>query len=292
MTKSFTMRSTAPIEFEYIIDILQTHPALSIEPLEGIIPYNKDATVNVTFRPYEFCTAIMTVQLIVSQFNSKPIKCTFYGTSLPGLERDRILTKLIKQSESNKNVKNESNFLIDSDLINEINTTQNKSINNSSKKVTTFNDESSSKDVAVKKENYVDIDGYRFPLDLSNTWNVSKVLMQTRNKLSVKDLRASSKKSTKISAQAKEQIFLQRVNELEDEERKNQLKWQVKLGETLIDEKAKNDILRSRAQAVYEYQLSIGVPFLEIEVERQASLAVDCRTVRDFNKVYLIMILI
>ena len=35
MTKSFTMRSTAPIEFEYIIDILQTHPAFTIEPLEG-----------------------------------------------------------------------------------------------------------------------------------------------------------------------------------------------------------------------------------------------------------------
>ncbi len=31
-------------------------------------------------------------------------------------------------------------------------------------------------------------------------------------------------------------------------------------------------------------KLSIGVPFLNQEVERTASLAVDCRTVRDFNK--------
>ena len=31
-------------------------------------------------------------------------------------------------------------------------------------------------------------------------------------------------------------------------------------------------------------KLSIGVPFLNQEVERTVSLAVDCRTVRDFNK--------
>jgi hypothetical protein len=81
--------------------------------------------------------------------------------------------------------------------------------------------------------------------------------MQTKNKLSVKQLRASTKNTVKLSAQAKEQIFMQKVIELEDEERKNQLKWQVKLGETLIDDQAKLDILSSRARAVYEYQVSL-----------------------------------
>jgi hypothetical protein len=81
------MRSTAPVEFEYLIEILQKHPAFSIEPTEGIIPYNKDAFINVTFSPTEFCTAILSVQLIISQFNSKPIVCTFYGVSTPGLAR-------------------------------------------------------------------------------------------------------------------------------------------------------------------------------------------------------------
>ena len=81
------MRSTAPIEFEYMIDIVQSHPAFSIEPLEGTIPFDQDAIVNVTFKPKEFCTAVFIVQLVVSQFNSKPIVCTFYGTSVPGLDR-------------------------------------------------------------------------------------------------------------------------------------------------------------------------------------------------------------
>ena len=29
------MRSTAPVEFEYLIEIIQKHPAFSIEPTEG-----------------------------------------------------------------------------------------------------------------------------------------------------------------------------------------------------------------------------------------------------------------
>jgi hypothetical protein len=50
-------------------------------------------------------------------------------------------------------------------------------------------------------------------------------------------------------------MFLQRVLELEDEERRNQLKWQVKLGETTIDAQSKQDILMSRAQAEYRYKV-------------------------------------
>ena len=94
LTKSFNMRSTAPIEFEYIIEITQRHPAFHIEPLEGIIPFNADTFINVTFSPREFCTASMTVQVLISQFNSKPIICTFYGSSLPGIAKDLIQRKL------------------------------------------------------------------------------------------------------------------------------------------------------------------------------------------------------
>jgi hypothetical protein len=73
---------------------------------------------------------------------------------------------------------------------------------------------------------------------------------------------------------------------LEDEERKNQLKWQVKLGEVTIDNEAREDILKSRAQAEYEYRLSIGVPFLEQEIQRTTTVDVECRTYRDHQKVF------
>jgi len=59
--------------------------------LLGIIPYTEDAYINVTFMPKEFCTAVMTIQLIVSQFSSKPIVCSFYGSSVPGLDRYKLI---------------------------------------------------------------------------------------------------------------------------------------------------------------------------------------------------------
>lgn len=53
----------------------------------GIIPAQGEADVAVTFAPFEFQTALMKIQLTISQFNSKPIVCQFTGSSVPGLLR-------------------------------------------------------------------------------------------------------------------------------------------------------------------------------------------------------------
>ena len=39
------------------------------------------------YTPKEFCTAILTVKLVISQFNLNPIICKFFGISTPGLAR-------------------------------------------------------------------------------------------------------------------------------------------------------------------------------------------------------------
>ena len=54
-------------------------------PAAGIIPANEETEVAVTFAPVEFQTAYMRIQLVISQYNSQPIICTFTGTSTPGL---------------------------------------------------------------------------------------------------------------------------------------------------------------------------------------------------------------
>ena len=53
----------------------------------------------------------------------------------------------------------------------------------------------------------------------------------------------------------KENLFLKRVNDLENEERKNQLKWQVKLGEELIDAQTREEILIARSKAEHAYHV-------------------------------------
>jgi hypothetical protein len=67
-----------------------------------------------------------------------------------------------------------------------------------------FTSSEMSKDVAPKKELYVDFEGYRIPVQLDNPWAVARVLTQSKGKLSHKELKkSSSKNSIKISAQAK-----------------------------------------------------------------------------------------
>ena len=49
------------------------------------MPANREVEITVTFAPFEFQTASVTVQLNISQFNAKPIICKFIGISKPGL---------------------------------------------------------------------------------------------------------------------------------------------------------------------------------------------------------------
>jgi len=72
-----------------------------------------------------------------------------------------------------------------------------------SKRAITNISDSNNKDVAPKKVNFVEYEGYQFPVNLDVPWAVGKVLIQKKGKLSLKDLKSSSKNSLKISAQAK-----------------------------------------------------------------------------------------
>jgi hypothetical protein len=260
-----------------MIDILQKHPAFEIDPLEGVIPYNNDVLINITFCPKEFCTAIMILQLIVSQFNAKPIVCKFYGNCNPGISRDRALKMVTQSSGYEVSQTLESNIpAVDPRMLSPLYLSRMKRQTNNSQ----------IDKLKQLSETTIEIDGYRFPKEIRSVWEVSKFLNQTKGKLRLKDLRAEAKLSQTVSKQQKETLFLQKVVELEDEERRNQLKWQVKLGETSIDPQSKEEILISRAQAEYQYKLALGQPVFDDELTRKENLSKTGRTTRPYNQVY------
>ena len=265
-----------------MIDILQKHPAFEIDPLEGVIPYNSDVLINITFCPKEFCTAIMILQLIVSQFNAKPIVCKFYGNCNPGMSRDKAL-KMIQstaRNDSNQTIESDTSSSVDPRLLSPLHLSRIKRQTNMSEL----------DKLKARSETTIEIDGYRFPKEIRSVWEVSKFLNQTKGKLRLKDLKAEAKLSQTVSKQQKETLFLQKVLELEDEERRNQLKWQVKLGETSIDPQSREEILISRTQAEYQYRLSLGQPVYEVELSRKENLSKTGRTTRPYNQVKKLII--
>jgi hypothetical protein len=47
------------------------------------------------------------------------------------------------------------------------------------------------------------VEGYTFPSNLNNTWSISKVLMQTKGKVALKDLKKATSNLNKLTPQAK-----------------------------------------------------------------------------------------
>lgn len=76
---------SCPIDFEFHVHCLQPHDAFNVSPLSGIIPANGKTEIKVTFTPVLYCTADITLQLVISQFNCKPVVWTVTGSSSPYL---------------------------------------------------------------------------------------------------------------------------------------------------------------------------------------------------------------
>ncbi|WAQ94714.1 PCDP1-like protein [Mya arenaria] len=171
----FPLRCEAPIDFEYQITYLQPHQAFSVHPISGIIPANGETEVSVTFSPIEFHTAYMRVQLVISQFNSTPIVCTFTGTSTPGLLKDDTLARHTFYSVGEGEVGFQDS-LLDPRSLTPVERARKKKLRISLPPPTN-----------VKQE--VEYQGVKFPANLDTPYAVAQVLTQEPGKMRAKDLR-------------------------------------------------------------------------------------------------------
>ncbi|XP_071157794.1 cilia- and flagella-associated protein 221-like isoform X2 [Mytilus edulis] len=271
MTQIFPLRCDAPIDFEFQLAYLQPHPAFTVDPMNGIIPAQGEADVAVTFAPFEFQTALMKIQLTISQFNSKPIVCQFTGSSVPGLLRDLSLRDYDHEvSEQN---------ILDPRCVTPLERSRSK------KKIRESKDEESF------KSQEIEYGGVRFPPNLETPYAVAQVLNQEPGKLRAKDLRetvlAKSKpdKTKKATRQMKEALFEHNVRQNVYEERQNQLRWQVKLGDDQITNDARASVLAARGEAWDEYVYKRrGDPVEEDEFIRTGTKCTLRRTFRDSSE--------
>ncbi|EDO48935.1 predicted protein, partial [Nematostella vectensis] len=255
-TKMIPLRCEAPVDFEFQLTVLQPNPAFRVSPLTGVIPGGEMVKIQVTFTPIDYSTAIMKLQLLISQFNAEPLVCTFTGTSEPGLAK-----RLKEKSQPDIFPDKPRNGILDPVMIDPLGRTRMKKLK--------------TKPSGDGKAQEIVRDGYRFPTTgLSNPAAIAAVLSQQQGKLKAKDVRQavqSRKDFTGSTKQMKETMFEYQVYQNIQEERQNQLRWCVRLGENTLAEPSKRQILAQRTKAEKEYKLNRGDPVPRREFNRSST---------------------
>ncbi|XP_032880493.1 cilia- and flagella-associated protein 221 [Amblyraja radiata] len=256
------LRCSCPVDFEFQLSCPQMHPAFKIQPTSGIIPADEQIDLVVTYTPTNRAMAQIEVQLIVSEFNTKPYKCIIVGNYSPGI-------KFMPHAEHEESKDITTRKLLDPRSISPIQISRKK---RHQKKVL---------DHTVGK-----LQEIKFPADLSNPHAVALVLNQKPGKLRIKDLREALAhvQGASQGRQAKEAMFNQKVNNIVKSEKANQLQWQSHLGRDPISPEAKQLILENRHQADEEYKVSMDVHVPENEYQRQKTKISLIRVLRSVGQ--------
>lgn len=232
---------SCPIDFEFQVHYLQPHKAFTVRPLSGIIPANGKTMLKVTFTPLRYGTADITLQLVISQFNSKPVIWTVTGSSSPYL--------LLSKPDGNGD--DDDHFVEDGKSL---------AVTSHHKlKISPSLEKGSKKKTKSHPQLQVST------TDVTTHAGLVKMLLQPQDKIRYKDLREAMS-YTKVADQTremKEAAFLKKVQQ--KEEKANHIRWQVDLGDDPFSTEQKLKILKEQNEAVAAYKLKYSgesVPFL------------------------------
>ncbi|XP_052402216.1 cilia- and flagella-associated protein 221 [Carassius gibelio] len=227
---------SCPIDFEFQVHCLQPHKAFTVKPLSGIIPANGNTVLKVTFTPLQYGTADITLQLVISQFNSKPVIFTVTGSSSPFL--------LISKSDGN---------VEDGDRFGE----ERKTSEGKSPAVTSHHKfkTAASLEKGSKKKTKPDPQLQVSTPDVTTRAGLVKMLLQPQDKIRYKELREAMS-YTKVADQTremKEAAFLKKVQQ--KEQKAKHMCWQVDLGDEPCAIDHKLQILKEQDEALAAYKL-------------------------------------
>ncbi|KAF6023804.1 CFAP221 [Bugula neritina] len=235
--------------------------AFTVTPLSGVVPANGSTTVYIHYQPISYCTSIMKLQLDISQFNCKPMVCTVTGYCQPGLNAVKpaaiVQTPLHKSRVSSPLERSRQKKLL------------------SRKSTKALPEEQNLKQKRI-------IDGIRIPDKIETVHHVSNILLQKPGKMTLKELIEAEKSVS--GRQMKENRFEQAVRKNVYEERQNQLRWQVKIGDTAMKPQDKAKIVSERQHSWAIYRELRGDPTPSEERRRTETESLWRRTLRDASQ--------
>ncbi|XP_047007213.1 cilia- and flagella-associated protein 221 isoform X1 [Ictalurus punctatus] len=228
---------SCPVDFEFQVHCLKSHEAFGIYPLSGIIPAKGKTDLSVTFTPQQYGTAEITLQLVISQFNSKPFICTLTASCSPNLT--------LNQQRENEEIAKTAKDLQTEDAVYLV-------APKLKTKVTSR--------IKMHTKKKIKSDPYKqsSDVDISNHANLAKMLIQHQDKMSYKDLRKAlpHTKTAYQTRQMREAAFENQVQVNAQKDRANHLQWQVQLGDDLFSAEQKIKILKEQEVAAAEYMMN------------------------------------
>jgi hypothetical protein len=90
-TKRIPLSCKIPIQFEFDITVVESHPDFEVTPLTGVIPADGAIDVVITFLPSRHRTARAELTFKIAQFDFEPVMVSVVGCSLPELHKEDIL---------------------------------------------------------------------------------------------------------------------------------------------------------------------------------------------------------
>ncbi|XP_047136049.1 cilia- and flagella-associated protein 221 isoform X1 [Hydra vulgaris] len=227
--KNVPLQNNTPVSFDFQIVFIEKNAFFNASPLEGVLPGNSCINITLKYSPLEFCTSVSKLQILISQFNSKPHSCTLIGSCQPGLAAK------LKEKEQEVIPK----IGLDPEIVSPLGRLRVKKL--VSKSISKQN----------CKTNEIEVDGIRFPKNLHSIAAVNYVLMQKPNPQKEEatiSLELDCSDSKPPSKQMKEVLFEDIVNKNVKEEQRNHISWHVHLGEEIVSETYKDKVINDRTQ--------------------------------------------
>ncbi|KAG7502887.1 hypothetical protein JOB18_028203 [Solea senegalensis] len=222
VSRVIPLRCSCPIDFEFQVHVIQPHEAFSIHPLTGVIPAHGEVKLTVTFKPSQYETCQVTMQLLISQFNTKPFLCTVTGRCAP----------LSALSQVERKSGHGDTACPEPSAVGQLPPRSKTKVR-------------STKDAGkLKRDQRV----LKPPVDVCTPSGVAKMLMKDTNKLSAKALREAlscGSASGLHNKQMKEALFLKKLHQ-NVKENDNHLRWKSHVGKEPVSEKSRRQILEHR----------------------------------------------
>ncbi|XP_042369202.1 cilia- and flagella-associated protein 221 isoform X2 [Plectropomus leopardus] len=242
--RAIPLRCSCPIDFEFQVDVIQPHEAFSIHPLTGVIPASGEKEITVTFSPYQYETSQVTIQLIISQFNTKPYLCTITGSCAPHL----ALSELGRKSGHGDAV-----------------TAEYKGPSPPTHAPPPSKTKYRPTKEADKSKTLGDISsvqpGLKPLIDVFTPAGVAKMLIKDTDKLSSKDLKKAlccGSTAGQQNRQMKEALFMKKVQQNMTEEQANHVTWLEHLGKDPVSERSRRQTAEEREITLHEYMVKMG----------------------------------